>query len=601
MVTAMSIRERLLALRKEMERRRIDIYLIPTADFHESEYVGPYFKAREYITGFTGSAGTAVIFKEAAGLFTDGRYFLQAEEELLDSGIELYRSGEENVPSIEELIEEKLPDGGRLGFDGRVVNAAWGRKLKTAVEKKGGSLYTEEDLIGIIWKERPALSVQPVYRLKEQYTGESTDRKLKRLREEMKRKEADVHILTSLCDIAWLFNIRGNDMKCVPVPLSYLTIRQDTCEWFIHEQILDEELAAYLAAHNITVKPYEEIQTEAEKIGQNERVLLDMHSVSFGIVERIPKGVGIVEAKNPTVHMKAVKNPTEIANTRQAHLSDAIAVTKFIYWLKNNIGKKTITECSAIAYLEERRREQNGYIGPSFDTICAYGDHAAKMHYAADPNADTLLLEEGFLLVDSGGHYLTGTTDITRTIVLGPLTQQMKEHYTAVCRANLNLAYAKFLYGASGISLDILAREPLWELGIDYKCGTGHGVGHILNVHEGPNAFRYKINPDSPDAAALEEGMITTDEPGVYREGLYGIRIENELLCKKAQKNENGQFMEFEIITYVPIDLDAILPEQMNEKERRRLNEYHRVVYEKLADFLDEDERAWLLGCTREI
>lgn len=597
----MSIRERLFALRKEMERRRIDIYLVPTADFHESEYVGPYFKAREYITGFTGSAGTAVIFKEEAGLFTDGRYFLQAKEELSGSGIKLYRSGEENVPGIEELIEEKLPKGGCLGFDGRVVNATWGRKLKKAVEKRGGSLWTEEDLVGIVWKDRPALSAEPAYLLEEQYTGESTDSKLKRLREEMKRREADVHILTSLCDIAWLLNIRGSDIKCVPVVLSCLMIRQDACDWFVQEQILDETMRTYLARHQITIKPYGAIHTEAAEISETECVLLDAHSVSYSIMQRIPKGVRIVEAKNPTVRMKAVKNSTEIANTKQAHLCDAIAVTKFIYWLKTNIGKKAITECSAIACLEELRREQNGYIGPSFDTICAYGEHAAKMHYAADPKADTPLLKEGFLLVDSGGHYLTGTTDITRTIVLGPLTQQMKEHYTAVCRANLNLAYAEFLYGASGISLDILAREPLWELGMDYKCGTGHGVGHILNVHEGPNAFRYKINPDSPDAAVLEAGMITTDEPGVYREGLYGIRIENELLCKKAQKNENGQFMEFEIITYVPIDLDAILPEQMNEKERRRLNEYHRVVYEKLADFLDEDERTWLRGCTREI
>lgn len=595
------IPERLTALREEMKRRKIDIYVVPTADFHESEYVGEYFKAREFLTGFTGSAGTAVITQEEAGLWTDGRYFVQAQKQLKDSTVTLYRMAEEGVPTVEQFLEEKLPKCGCLGFDGRVVNAAWGRKLEKITAQKHGMLFVKEDLVDLIWKDRPKLSKEPCFLLEEKYAGKSTAEKLEQVRQKMQEEKANVHILTSLCDIAWLLNIRGNDIKSVPVVLSYFVLTEKECIWFLQEEILDANIRAYLEHNHIQTMPYDFIYEYAAQIASNAVVLLNENSVNYRIFNALNKNVKVIEKANPTEQMKAVKNPVEIENTRTAHRKDGVAVTKFMYWLKTNIGKIPMTELSASDYLEEKRREQENFIEPSFSTICAYGANAAMMHYSATKESNAQLKPEGFLLVDSGGHYYEGTTDITRTFVLGELTEQMRTHFTAVCRANLNLANAKFLYGVSGLNLDILARGPLWELGIDYKCGTGHGVGYLLNVHEGPNGFRYKIVPERHDSGVLEEGMITTDEPGVYLEGNYGIRTENELVCRKAEKNEYGQFMEFETITYAPIDLDAIVPEQMSMREKKMLNDYHKKVYEVISPYLTQEEKEWLKKYTREI
>lgn len=594
------IQKRLEALRSEMKKRGITVYVVPTSDFHQSEYVGEYFKARKYMTGFTGSAGTAVITMKEAGLWTDGRYFIQAAAQLEGSGVTLFRMGEEGVPKVEEYVEEQLEKGGCIGFDGRVMDAKAGKKYAEIAEKKEGSLYVTEDLVDIIWTERPSLPAHKVWILEQEYAGMSTEEKLSQVREQMKQEGADVHILASLYDIAWLLNLRGDDIDHVPVFLSFVAVEEKKTTLFINQEILEDKVKKYLKDNQIQVEDYEKIYAYAENL-KDHKVLMSLEEVNYRIAENVQKHSQIVDAPNPSLLLKSIKNETELENTRIAHLKDAVAVTKFMYWLKTNIGKKEITEISASDYLEELRKEQEHFLDVSFDTICAYGANAAMMHYSASEESNAVLEPEGFLLVDSGGHYLEGTTDITRTFALGELSYEQKKHFTAVCRSNLNLANAKFLYGCSGINLDILARGPLWDMGIDYRCGTGHGVGHILNVHEGPNGFRWKIVQERNDSGKLEAGMITTDEPGVYLEGAYGIRLENELICVKDEKNEYGQFMKFENITYVPMDLDAILPEEMTFREKQELNEYHQMVYEKISPYLNEEERIWLKEYTRAI
>ena len=588
---------RLKALREEMSKRDIAIYIVPTADFHESEYVGEYFTARKYITGFTGSAGVAVITQTEAGLWTDARYFIQAAAQLEGSTVTLYRMNEEGVPTVDEYIEKTLKEGQTLGFDGRVVNSAWGKKLEDIVAEKNGKLSVDEDLVDIIWTDRPELSAQPVRTLDVKYTGKGTVNKLADIRKVMEEKGADIHLLTSLYDIAWILNVRGNDIHCVPVVLSYLAITKSECIWFVQEEILTDALSAYLKANNISTRPYNSFYEYVKTIQAGNIVLMNQSVVNYRICNSIPEGVEVIDEANPSTLMKAQKNETELKNTREAHIKDAIAMCKFMYWLKTNIGKLPMTEISAADYLEQLRKEQ-GAFELSFDTICGYGAHGAIIHYGATPETDVALKPEGLLLVDSGGQYFEGTTDITRTFALGPVTQEMKSDFTRVLRSNLNLANARFLYGCSGINLDVLARQPLWEAGLDYKHGTGHGVGHVLNVHEGPNGFHWGRKGY---AATLEEGMITTDEPGIYIEGKYGIRLENELVCRKGEKNEYGQFMYFENLTFVPFDLNAVDEGQMNETEKGYLNAYHKAVYEKIAPHLTVEEAEWLKEYTRSI
>lgn len=595
------VNERIQALRGEMEKRGMDIYMVPTADFHESEYVGEYFKARRFITGFTGSAGVAVITKKESGLWTDGRYFIQAANQLKGSEVELYKMGVEGVPTVEEFIKEKLPEGGCLGFDGRVVNTAEGQNLEAIVREKHGSLKVEEDLIGLIWEDRPALSKEPAWLLDETYAGESAQSKMARVREEMEKAGADTHILTSLDDIAWLFNIRGNDATHFPIVLSFVILTQDRAEFFVNEEVLNDTIRAAFREYGVTIRGYEEIYDVVKAIPETSHVWMDCSKVNYRITNSLPKGVEIINRPNPTLLMKAVKNPTEIENIRKAHVKDGVAFTKYMYWLKTNIGKIPMTEITTADYLADRRKEQENFVDLSFDTISAYQANGAMMHYSATEESCAQLKPEGFLLVDSGAHYLEGSTDITRTMALGPITEKQKEYFTIVLRSNLNLAAAKFLYGCSGLNLDILSRGPLWDLGMDYRCGTGHGIGYLLNVHEAPNGFRWKHVPERNDGAILEAGMVTTDEPGVYLEGEFGIRTENELICVEDEKNEYGQFMRFETVTYAPIDLDAVDPEAMTKRERKLLNDYHKMVYEKVSPYLEPEEKEWLKKYTREI
>ncbi len=593
------MKERIEALRVMMNNNNIDIYLVPTADFHQSEYVGEYFKCRNYLSGFTGSAGTLVVTSKEAGLWTDGRYFIQAEGELKESIIDLYRMGEENVPTVSEFIQEHLKEGQTLGFDGRVVSFERGEELEKIVKEKKANLVFEQDLVHLIWEDRPQLSKEKAFLIEEKFSGMSTKKKLELVRSALEKENADLHVLTSLDDIAWLFNIRGNDVEHNPVVLSYAVITPTKAFLFLNETVLNDEIRKDFKENGITVLPYNDIYSYVKETDSQKTVLLDKAKVNYTIGKSL--STKIIHELNPTTALKAIKNAVEIENTRNAHIKDGVAFTKFMYWLKQNVGKIEITELSATDYLYQQRSAQENFIELSFETICAYKENAAMMHYAATKEHNATIKPEGLLLVDSGGQYFEGTTDITRTMALGEVDTEQKKHFTAVVVGMLQLMNAKFLYGCRGINLDVLARAPIWELDIDYKCGTGHGVGHILNVHEGPNGFRPKLLKDNEMNCILEEGMITTDEPGIYIEGSHGIRIENELLCKKGIKNEHGQFMYFENLTFAPIDLDAIVPELMSVKEKNMLNNYHKQVFEKLSPFMNEEETKWLKEYTREI
>ena len=595
----MTVNERITALRERMKEKKIDAYLVPTDDFHASEYVGEYFKCRKYITGFTGSAGTAVIMQDMAGLWTDGRYFIQAAAQLEGTGVDLFKMGEPGVPTIHQFLEEKLGEGMCLGFDGRTISAKEASELSEALGKKGASLSVDYDLIGEVWEDRPALSCEPVMELDVKWAGESRADKCAKIRKAMEEKGADAFVLTSLDDIAWLLNIRGGDVHCCPVVLSYLVMTQKEIKLFANEKAFPAEVLDALAKDGVTLLPYDSIYEYVKTFAKDMKVLLCKQKANSRLVSNIPAEVEILDEENLTLLPKAIKNPVEVENERIAHIRDGVALTKFIYWLKKNVGKIPMTELSAEEKLYSFRAQQENFIDNSFDPIISYGVHAAINHYSATPETDIPIEPRSFLLADTGGNYYEGTTDTTRTIVMGPVTDEQKKFFTAVLRGMLNLGNAKFRYGCTGVNLDYLARGPLWELGQDFNHGTGHGVGYLLNVHEGPNSFRWKVVPGNN--AVLEEGMITSDEPGYYVEDGYGIRHENMIVCKKAEKTQFGQFMCFEFLTMVPFDLDAVVPEQMTAHERELLNNYHAQVYEKISPYLDEDEKAWLKEATRAI
>ena len=595
------IKERVEQLRNILKEKEIFAYIIPSSDYHQSEYVGDYFKSREFMSGFTGSAGTLIVTQEEAGLWTDGRYFIQAEEQLKGSTINLFRIGEEKVTKIEEYLLEKMPKDSVLGFDGKVISATQGKDYLEKLKFKNIKIEYCDDLIDILWKERNNLPNEKAFLLDIKYCGESFSSKLNRLRDEIKKNKATIHIITTLDDIAWLFNIRGNDIKYNPVILSYAIITLDEVYLFIDKNKLDDNILNELKKENVKIQSYDYIYEFVKEIKENEVVLLDPQKLNYSIYNNIPKNVQKIEIHNPTRDFKCIKNKVELENIRQSHIKDGTAVTKFMYWLKNNVGKIDISEISATKKLEEFRYEQDLFIEPSFDTIAGYREHAAMMHYSATQDTDYKLEPRDLFLVDSGGQYYDGTTDITRTFALGEISEELKTHFTLVVRGMIRLSMAKFLHGCRGYNLDILARGPIWDENLDYKCGTGHGIGFVLNVHESPNGFRWKVVPERDDSCILEEGMVTTNEPGIYIEGSHGIRIENELVTRKLEKNEYGQYMDFEVVTLVPIDLDAINPELMLENEKEYLNNYHKLVYDKISPFLNEEEKEWLKQYTRSI
>lgn len=593
-------------LRDRMKELGIDAYLVPTADFHESEYVGEFFKCRHFLTGFNGTAGTAVITMDKAGLWTDGRYFVQAEEQLSGSEIKLYRMGEPEFPTLDEFLEEELPVDGCLGFDGRVVNSELGYGLQNLLQEKNVTINCSKDLVGEIWTSRPAMSCEPIWSLDVKYAGKSTVEKLSDLRDAMKKNKAQIHLMTALDEIAWLFNLRGNDIVNNPVFLSYALITQDEAYLYVQKEAIKEdtkmgkEVCAALAEAKVQVKEYAEFLQDVAAL-KNEKILLERKKASFAVCESIDASCRIIDEMNPCATMKSVKNATEIENMRKAHLKDGIAVTKFMYWLKHTIGTCDMTEMTAAHKIEELRAEQGNYIEPSFVTIAAYKENAAMCHYHPSDEVCKKLKPEGLLLVDSGGQYLEGTTDITRTYALGPLTEKEKEYYTIVAAAMLKVSTMKFLHGCRGINLDYTIREAFWKRGLDFAHGTGHGVGYLSNVHERPNGLRWKVVPERQDSAVIEPGMICSDEPGLYFAGDFGTRTENLILCVEDEKNEYGQFLKFEFLTKAPIDLEALDTRFMDDADIERLNTYHKDVYETISPYMNDEEKEWLKHVTREI
>lgn len=594
-----TIATRLCALREVMRAEQISVYYVPTADYHNSEYISDCFKLREYLSGFTGSAGCLYVTADDAGLFTDGRYFIQAEKELEGSGIRLFKSGTEGVPDITVKLASLLSEGGVLAFDGRLISFSFLTQVKKLCTASDVTFRGDFDLPKVLWPNRPKQIFHPAYRLSVKYCGKDTKTKLSELRTAI-HDVADAYLLTALDEIAWLFNIRGTDIVSNPVVFSYALITQTDAFLYLDENALTPELSDSLTEDRITVRPYDSVYTDLPNLTAS-TILLDPSRVNEALVRSLPSHISRVEGVGPIMLAKSVKNEVELENLAIAHRKDGVAMTKFMFWLKKNVSKMEITELSAAERLLELRKEQEGFLEPSFETISAYNANAAMMHYTATPESFAVLRPEGFLLVDSGGQYPEGTTDVTRTYALGPLPELWKQHYTAVLRGMLNLSSANFLYGCRGVNLDILARGPLWQLDLDYRCGTGHGVGYLLNVHEAPNGFRWKIVPERNDSCVLEEGMVTTDEPGVYIENSHGIRIENELVCRKGEKNEYGQFMYFTTLTMTPIDLDAVLAEEMTQSERDTLNHYHATVRETLLPYLTNEEGEWLIKATRAI
>lgn len=586
-----TIQERLQALRQQMKKSKVQAYIIPTSDFHDTEYVCDYFSSRKYMSGFTGSAGTLVVLMDKAALWTDGRYFIQAAKQLEGSGIQLMKMGVAGTPSIEEYILENLKAGEFVGFDGRTVSANDGRSYKRRFALEGIDVNENLDLVGDIWKDRPALPQSQTFYYPKEYSGKDSAEKLADVRKIMKEKGAKHHIITKIDEIAWLYNIRANDIPSFPVALAYTIVNDEDAVLYIDSSRLDEKSKEALEKDGVKVKDYDKIYKDAKKL--KNMVMIDPSFVNYTLYSALNPG-HVIEENDPVILMKAIKNKTELDHTRNAHLKDGAAVSKFMYWLKQNAPKETETEISAGDKLQSLRKEQDAYIEDSFNAIVAYKDHAAMMHYSSTPESDVILKGEGMLLVDSGGHYMDGTTDITRTFVLGPISEEEKYWFTKALQGHIRLQQAKFLYGCRGLNLDILCRQPLWKEGMDYQCGTGHGVGHLLSVHEAPNGFRWKIVPERNDSAVLEEGMISSNEPGVYEEGKFGIRHENEMTVVKKEANKYGQFMGFENLTFVPFDKDGIDPKLLNPSDIQWLNDYHAQVYDKLKDRLNPEEKEWL-------
>ena len=590
----------LAAIRSKMAEAGMDFYVIPSGDFHGSEYLSEHFRTIRFVSGFTGSAGTLVISREEAWLWTDGRYFIQAERQIAGSGFGLMRMAQAGVPTVEEYLKDKMQAGQTLGFDGRVVPAKLVAGWEKALAEKNIKLAPGRDLAGEIWEDRTPQDFRDAFVLKDWYAGKPAAEKIADVRGKMQELKADVYCLTSLDDIAWLLNIRGKDLPHTPVVFGFVILTADDCVFYCRQAVLPDAVKSHLESQGVTLAEYEAFWPAAGAIPAGKTVLFDPAKTAYRLKADLAAGVVQKEAVNPTTLMKCVKNPVEQEALRESHRKDGIAMVKWLYWLYHHDDLESLSEIDVSDYLEKCRREA-GAFSLSFDTIAAMGPNAAMMHYKATPEGRAMLKKEGFLLVDSGGQYKEGTTDITRTMALGPVTEEQKRHYTAVLKSMLRLGAAKFLKGCTCYFLDILARGPVWDLGIDYRCGTGHGISFVLNVHEGPNGFRWTKPAVLEGLVELQAGMVTTDEPGVYIEGSHGIRIENELLCVELENNEYGQFMGFEHLTLCPIDLKAVLPEELSPEERRALNAYHAMVYERLKDGLTPQEAAWLQEVTRAI
>lgn len=581
--------KKLDALRQEMKKENIQAYIVPTSDDHDTEYVCSHFMSRSYLSGFTGSAGTLVVGLDQAALWTDGRYFIQAKDQLAGSGIDLMKMGVEGTPSISAYIVDHLSSGSVVGFDGRLFSEAMVEIYEEAFDKKDLILKTDLDLVDRIWKDRPVLPHTSTFHFEKQYTGKTMGEKIAAVRDIL---SADHLMITKVDQVAWLFNLRAHDIPSFPVAMAYAIVSQDKASIYIDDSRLDATSRELFAKNHVTIRPYDEIYTDVQTLTGT--VSVDPYTINSTLYRFIE--ADIEEEENPIELMKACKNEVEIEQTKHAHLKDAIAMTQFMYWLKTNVGKIPMSEMSAAQKLHDLRASQADFIEDSFATIAAYKEHGAIVHYQSSPETDVPLQPEGLFMVDSGGHYYQGTTDITRTFVLGEITEYERKCFTWALQCHIRLEQATWLYGCTGEQLDMIARQPLWKHSLDFKHGTGHGVGHVLSVHEGPNVIRWQ-----QAYTPFEAGMITSDEPGIYIEGQFGIRHENEVLAVNLDKNAYGQFMGFEPLTWVPFDVDGLDVDEMQPAEVAWLNAYHAKVYEKVSPYLNEQQRQWLAHACRSL
>ena len=583
-----TINNRIAALRAHIAQEQIQAFIIPSTDPHLSEYVAPHWQSREWISGFTGSAGTVVVTAKDAGLWTDSRYFLQAARQLEGTCITLYKEMLPETPNIPEFLSAHLQEGDCVGIDGKMFSAEEVEHLQKELKKSGIRIKSIADPMQLLWTDRPAMPLAPAFVYDTKYAGMSFTEKLPAVRQAMEAAGADSLLLSALDEIAWLLNIRGNDVHCNPVVVSYLLIEKDKVIYFVQPQKVTPELAVYFSANGISVHPYEEIGDYLNSFNAHS-ILMNPAKTNYAIYSAIRPGCLIINGASPVALLKAIRNKQEIAGIHAAMQRDGVALVKFLKWLDEAVPAGKETEISVDKKLHTFRAAQPLYMGESFDTIAGYKEHGAIVHYEATPETDVTLKPEGFLLLDSGAQYLDGTTDITRTIALGPLTEEEKTDYTLILKGHIALAMAVFPEGTRGAQLDVLARMPIWKERMNYLHGTGHGVGHFLNVHEGPQSIRMNENP-----IALQPGMVTSNEPGVYKAGSHGIRTENLVLTVPAGEGMFGKYLKFETLTLCPICRKGIIKELLTAEEIGWLNDYHRTVYEKLSPDLNNDEKEWL-------
>lgn len=593
-----NIPERIAALREAMKQHKIDAYIIPTSDPHMSEYPADCWKYREWISGFTGSAGTVIITADKAGLWTDSRYFLQASTQLEGTGIELFKMMLPETPTIPEFLTHELKEGQTVGLNGETYSLADARSLEKALAEKKIKLNTNASLIDPIWKERPAIPEAPMFEMPIELSGKSTEDKLIDINKMLHKAGADCTILSALDEVAWTFNIRGTDVAYNPVVISYAFVSEKESVLFVNPKKIPAEIAEHLKKEGVTLADYGMLATFLSRLPEQTRVFIDSKRTNVAIYNALPKSSILIEGTSPANHLKSIKNETEIKGFRNAVLKDGIAMTKFYFWLEKMLkaGEK-VTELSAAAKLTALRSEQPQYVMDSFASISSYGPHGAVVHYSPTPETDTELKTDSLYLLDSGAQYLDGTTDITRTIALcDEPSEQMKKDFTRALKGTIGIAKCKFPAGIRGCLIDAFARKALWDAGINYLHGTCHGIGHCLNVHEGPQSIRMEENP-----VILEPGMVMSDEPAMYRPGEYGIRTENMILIREDSETEFGKFLGFETLTLCYIDTKLVIPSMLSVREHAWLNKYHQMVYDLVSPHLTEEEKAWLKEKTAEI
>ena len=593
-----NIPERIAALREAMKQHKIDAYIIPTSDPHMSEYPADCWKYREWISGFTGSAGTVILTADKAGLWTDSRYFLQASTQLEGTGIELFKMMLPETPTIPEFLTHELKEGQTVGLNGETYSLADARSLEKALAEKEIKLNTNASLIDPIWKERPAIPEAPMFEMPIELSGKSTEDKLIDINKMLHKAGADCTILSALDEVAWTFNIRGTDVAYNPVVISYAFVSEKESVLFVNPKKIPAEIAEHLKKEGVTLADYGMLATFLSRLPEQTRVFIDSKRTNVAIYNALPKSSILIEGTSPANHLKSIKNETEIKGFRNAVLKDGIAMTKFYFWLEKMLkaGEK-VTELSAAAKLTALRSEQPQYVMDSFASISSYGPHGAVVHYSPTPETDTELKTDSLYLLDSGAQYLDGTTDITRTIALcDEPSEQMKKDFTRALKGTIGIAKCKFPAGIRGCLIDAFARKALWDAGINYLHGTCHGIGHCLNVHEGPQSIRMEENP-----VILEPGMVMSDEPAMYRPGEYGIRTENMILIRKDSETEFGKFLGFETLTLCYIDTKLVIPSMLSVREHAWLNKYHQMVYDLVSPHLTEEEKAWLKEKTAEI